>query len=90
MTTAAEAEPAVNDYSSLLMAVEDIDAPEAFIAQPPKVNPNGPDGMQGVEAMYHNADNTAMIKDSIAVFATPAEATEFLNKVAMDLPPRAR
>jgi Mycobacterium 19 kDa lipoprotein antigen len=86
MTTAAEAEPAANDYSSLLMAVEDIDAPEPFIAEPPKVNPNGPDGMQGVEAMYHNADNTAMIKDSIAVFATPAEATEFLNKVATDLP----
>jgi hypothetical protein len=86
MTTAAEAEPAANDYSSLLMAVEDIDAPEPFIAEPPKVNPNGPNGMQGVEAMYHNADNTAMIKDSIAVFATPAEATEFLNKVAVDLP----
>ena len=42
--------------------------------------------MQGVEATYHNADNTATIKDSIAVFATPAEATEFLNKVAVDLP----
>ena len=80
MTTAAEAEPAANDYSSLLMAAEDIDAPEPFIAEPPKVNPNGPDRLQGVEAMYHNADNTAMIKDSIAVFATPAEATEFLKR----------
>jgi len=86
MTTAAEAEPAANDYSSLLMAVEDIDAPIPFIADPPKVNPAGPNGTAGVEAMYHDADNTAMIKDSIAVFATPAEATEFLNKVAADLP----
>lgn len=85
-TTTAEAEPAADDYSSLLMAVEDIDAPVPFIAEPPKVNPNGPNGMKGVEAMYHNADNTAMIKDSIAVFATPAEATEFLNKAVMDLP----
>jgi lipoprotein LpqH len=85
-TTAAEAEPAANDYSSLLMAAEDFDAPVPFIAEPPKVNPNGPDGFQGVEAMYHTADNTAMIKDSIVVFATPAEATDFLKLAVEDLP----
>ncbi len=85
MTSAAEAEPAANDYSSLLMAAEDIDAPEPFIAEPPKVNPNGPDGFQGVEAMFHNADNTAMIKDSVVVLATPAEATDLLKAMAADL-----
>lgn len=84
--TTTEAEPAANDYSSLLMAAEDIDAPEPFIGEPPNVNPAGPTGWQGVEAMYHNADNSAMIKDSIAVFATPAEATEFLKTAVMDLP----
>jgi hypothetical protein len=82
-TTEAAAEPAAaSDYSTLLMAADDIDSPEPFIAEPPIVNPNG---MQGVAGLYHTAGDTAMIGDTIVVLADSAEAANVLTKTAEGL-----
>jgi hypothetical protein len=82
-TTKAAAEPAAaSDYSTLLMAADDIDAPEPFIAEPPIVNPNG---MNGVAGLYHTAGDTAMIGDTVIILADPAEAANVLTKTAEQL-----
>jgi lipoprotein LpqH len=81
--TTTAAEPAANDYSALLISAEDIDAPEPFIADEPM---NNPDGMNGIATIFHNESNTAMIGDTITVFADPAEAAAALGKTAETLP----
>lgn len=76
-SAAAPAEPAApSDYSSLLIAAEDIDAPEPFIAEPPMLNPNG---MNGVAGLFHTAGDTAMIGDTIVILADAAEAANVLG-----------
>lgn len=82
-TAEAAAEPAAaSDYSTLLMAADDIDSPEPFIAEPPIVNPNG---MQGVAGLFHTAGDTAMIGDTIVVLADATEAANVLTKTAEGL-----
>lgn len=82
-TTEAAAEPAASsDYNTLLMASDDIDSPEPFIAEAPVLNPNG---MNGVAGLYHTAGDTAMIGDTIVILADSAEAANVLTKTAEGL-----
>jgi hypothetical protein len=56
---------AAQDYSSLLIAAEDIQAPgDTFTAQAPTVNPNG---APGVATVFSNGGDTREIGDTILV-----------------------
>jgi len=77
-TPTEEIEPA--DYTTLLMDAAALDAPVEFIMVEPMLNPNG---IEGVAALYHIGDNTAMIDDAIALLADPTEAAAVLaNAIA--------
>lgn len=71
---AAPAQP--SDYTGLLIKASDIDAPIQFIAGPPTNNPNG---QPGVAITFSTDNNSHQIKDTIAVLADPAAATNALN-----------
>jgi hypothetical protein len=72
-TTAAVA----GDYTSLLVKPESMPAGAgAFIADPPVQNPNG---APGVAQLLHNADNTAMIGDTVLITDTPEKAAAALE-----------
>ncbi|OBB94798.1 hypothetical protein [Mycobacterium sp. 852002-40037_SCH5390672] len=68
-STSAAAQP--SDYTRLLIAAGDINAPEAFTATPPTNNPNG---QPGASTTFSNNDRTHVITDSIQVLPDPAAA----------------
>lgn len=67
--TSAPAQP--SDYTRLLIAASDINAPEVFTASPPVNNPNG---QPGASTTFSNNDRTHVIVDSIQILADPAAA----------------
>jgi lipoprotein LpqH len=69
---------AAADYSVLLMKASDIPTPAgAFASDPPLLNPSN---IHGVAQLFHTADNTAIIGDTLAVMADPTEAANVLAK----------
>lgn len=64
------------DYTRLLIRAEDINAPQAFTAGPPTLNPNG---SQGVAATFRNGDGTHVIVDTIVILPDPAAAAAALD-----------
>lgn len=64
------------DYGKLLIQAGDINAPVPFTAAPPTNNPNG---QPGVATTFKDDDGSHVIKDTIAVYADPAAATDALN-----------
>lgn len=72
--TSAPAQP--SDYTRLLIAAGDINAPEVFTATPPINNPNG---QPGASTTFSNNDRTHVITDSIQVLPDPAAAQRALE-----------
>ncbi|OMC26270.1 hypothetical protein A5739_20450 [Mycobacterium colombiense] len=72
--TSAPAQP--SDYTRLLIAAGDINAPEIFTATPPINNPNG---QPGASTTFSNNDRTHVITDSIQVLPDPAAAQRALE-----------
>lgn len=72
-----------SDYTRLLIAASDINAPEIFTATPPINNPNG---QPGATTTFSNQDRTHVITDSIQVLPDPAAALKALEsaKAATD------
>lgn len=68
-STSAPAQP--SDYTRLLIAASDINAPEVFTASPPVNNPNG---QPGASTTFSNDDRTHVITDSIQILSDPAAA----------------
>lgn len=75
----AAAEP---DYSTLLMAAEDLDAPVPFIADAPQ--PNG-DGVPGVTQTFRVEGNGAVIVDTLIVCEDAAQAEAVLTETVKTL-----
>ncbi|OBK69681.1 hypothetical protein [Mycobacterium sp. 1165178.9] len=73
-STSAGAQP--SDYTRLLIAAGDINAPEIFTATPPINNPNG---HPGASTTFSNNDHTHVIVDSIQVLSDPAAAQSALE-----------
>jgi hypothetical protein len=73
-STSAGAQP--SDYTRLLIAAGDINAPEIFTATPPINNPNG---QPGASTTFSNNDHTHVIIDSIQVLSDPAAAQSALE-----------
>src|SRR6185437_14412887 len=73
-STSAGAQP--SDYTRLLIAASDINAPEIFIATPPT---NNPSGQPGASTTFSNNDHTHVIVDSIQVLSDPAAAQSALE-----------
>lgn len=73
-STSASAQP--SDYTQLLIAAGDINAPEVFTASPPVNNPNG---QPGASTTFSNNDRTHVITDSIQVLSDPAAAQRALE-----------
>ncbi len=73
-STSAAAQP--SDYTRLLIAAGDIDAPEVFTATPPTNNPNG---QPGASTTFSNNDRTHVITDSIQVLPDPDAAQRALE-----------
>lgn len=73
-STSAPAQP--SDYTRLLIAAGDINAPEIFTATPPV---NNPDGRPGASTTFSNNDRTHVINDSIQVLSDPAAAQRALE-----------
>jgi hypothetical protein len=79
-TSAASTSTAAStDYSGLLVKPEAIPpAPTGpFTQDPPQLNPNG---VPGVAALYHTADNSALIGDTVLIADNPAQAGQILQK----------
>jgi hypothetical protein len=75
---AAAAPDPTADYSSLLIKPEDVpEVAGAFIADPPQLNPNG---VAGAAQLLHNAENTAMIGDTVLLTESPEKAAAALEK----------
>lgn len=72
--TSAPAQP--SDYTRLLIAAGDINAPEVFTATPPTNNPNG---QPGASTTFSNNDRTHVIIDSIQILPDPAAARRALE-----------
>lgn len=72
--TSTPAQP--SDYTRLLIAAGDINAPEVFTATPPINNPNG---QPGASTTFSNNDRTHVITDSIQVLSDPAAAQRALE-----------
>lgn len=72
--TSAPAQP--SDYTRLLIAAGDINAPEVFTATPPTNNPNG---QPGASTTFSNNDRTHVIIDSIQILPDPAAAQRALE-----------
>lgn len=66
----------LTDYTRLLIQASDIDGPEAFTADPPRLGGNPPVTVLGV---FRNADGTHVISDGIDVEPDPAAATRKLE-----------
>jgi hypothetical protein len=66
----------LSDYTRLLIAASDLNAPEAFTATPPLNNPNG---QPGATVTFSNQDRTHVITDSIQVLPDPAAALKALE-----------
>lgn len=81
VSMAAPAEP--TGYASLLIRADDIDAPEAFTASPPVLNP---DGRQGVAATFSTEDGHHVIVDTILILPDPAAAAAALDADKATLP----
>jgi hypothetical protein len=64
------------DYTKLLIAATDINAPFPFTGDPPINNPNG---QPGVTQTFKNDDGSRVIKDTIQILADPAAAAGALN-----------
>ncbi|MEE2855596.1 MAG: hypothetical protein VX424_23425 [Actinomycetota bacterium] len=75
-TTSASAGAQASDYTRLLIAASDINAPEIFTATAPINNPNG---QPGATATFSNNDRTHVIIDSIQVLSDPAAAQSALE-----------
>jgi hypothetical protein len=80
--SSASSEPAppdaTADYSSLLIKPEAIpEGAGAFIADPPQLNPNG---VAGAAQLLHNAENTALIGDTVLITESPEKAQAALEK----------
>jgi len=73
-STSAPAQP--SDYTRLLIAASDINAPEVFTASPPVNNPNG---RPGASTTFSNGDRTHVITDSIQIMSDPAGALSALE-----------
>jgi hypothetical protein len=74
---------AAGDYSSLLIKPESLPAGAgAFIGDPPVQNPNG---VPGVAQLLHNADNTAMIGDTVLITDSPDKAAAALENSTKNL-----
>lgn len=73
-STSATAQP--SDYTRLLIATSDINAPEIFTATPPI---NSPNGQPGASTTFSNNDHTHVIIDSIQVLSDPAAAQSALE-----------
>lgn len=73
-STSAAAQP--TDYTRLLIAAGDINAPEVFTAAPPINNPNG---QPGASTTFSNNDRTHVITDSIQILSDPAAAQRALE-----------
>ena len=73
-STSAGAQP--SDYTRLLIAASDINAPEIFTATPPINNPNG---QPGASTTFSNNDHTHVIVDSIQILSDPAAAQSALE-----------
>lgn len=73
-STSAAAQP--SDYTRLLIAASDINAPEIFTATPPVENPNG---KSGASTTFSNNDHTHVIIDNIQVLSDPAAAQSALE-----------
>ncbi|OSC25388.1 hypothetical protein B8W69_19025 [Mycobacterium vulneris] len=73
-STPAPAQP--SDYTRLLIAPGDINAPEVFTATPPINNPNG---QPGASTTFSNNDRTHVIADSVQVLSDPAAAQRALE-----------
>lgn len=73
-STSPSAQP--SDYTQLLIAAGDINAPEVFTASPPVNNPNG---QPGASTTFSNNDRTHVITDSIQVLSDPAAAQRALE-----------
>lgn len=78
-TADAAAEP---DYSTLLMAAEDLDAPVPFTADAPQ--PNG-DGVPGVTQTFRVEGNGAVIVDTLIVCEDAAQAEAVLAETVKTL-----
>ncbi|BBY36961.1 hypothetical protein MMAN_10950 [Mycobacterium mantenii] len=72
--TSASAQP--SDYTRLLIAAGDINAPEVFTATPPTNNPNG---QPGASTTFSNNDRTHVIIDSIQILPDPVAAQRALE-----------
>jgi hypothetical protein len=85
-TTTAEAAAgettAEPDYTTLLMAAEDLDAPVTFIADPPQANG---DGVPGVTQTFRMEGNGAVIVDTLIVCDDPAQAEAVLAETVRTL-----
>lgn len=76
-STSASSTAAPQDYSQLLIAAEDIVAPDdTFTAQEPTVNPGG---RPGVATVFFNAEDTREIGDTIMVLPDAAAADTALQ-----------
>lgn len=73
-STSAPAQP--SDYTRLLIAASDINAPEVFTASPPVNNPNG---RPGASTTFSNDDRTHVITDSIQIMPDAAGALSALE-----------
>lgn len=73
-STSAPAPP--SDYTRLLIAASDINAPEVFTASPPVNNPNG---RPGASTTFSNDDRTHVITDSIQIMPDAAGALSALE-----------
>jgi hypothetical protein len=73
-STSAPAQP--SDYTRLLIAASDINAPEAFTPSPPVNNPNG---RPGASTTFSNDDRTHVITDSIQIVSDAAGALSALE-----------
>jgi hypothetical protein len=79
-TTAA----AAGDYTSLLLKPETMPAGAGtFTADAPVQNPNG---TPGAAQLLHNADNTAMIGDTVLITDSPEKAAAALANTVKNLP----
>ena len=79
---AADESTAEPDYTTLLMAPEDLDAPVPFMADP--AQPNG-DGVPGVTQTFRVEGNGAVIVDTLIVCEDAAQAEAVLAETVKTL-----
>src|SRR5262245_40771337 len=70
--SSAPAEP--SDYTTLLIKPEDV-GPDTVTDGPPIVNPSG---VNGAGQTFKNPEGTRFVIDTVAVFDTPAAASEIV------------